>query len=87
MLMWLCSTVNSPPCLQINTPITTFDDYYSCASFGYIHSVELITKKFKGKLCGQVFLHYIDKKTKGSTQNLFDKRPHLGLPAWFKKTY
>jgi len=47
MLMWLCSTVNSPPCLQINTPITTFDDYYSCASFGYIHSVELITKKFK----------------------------------------
>ena len=43
-------------------------------------------EKFKGKSCGQVFLHYNNKKTKGSTQNLFDKRPHLGLPAWFKKS-
>jgi hypothetical protein len=42
-------------------------------------------EKFKGKSCGQVFLHYNNKKTKGSGQNLFDKRPHLGLPAWFKK--
>tara|TARA_R110002020_G_scaffold138203_1_gene308021 strand:- start:915 stop:1595 length:681 start_codon:yes stop_codon:yes gene_type:complete len=42
-------------------------------------------EKFKGKSCGQVFLHYNNKKTKGSKQNLFDKRPHLGLPAWFKK--
>ena len=42
-------------------------------------------EKFKGKSCGQVFLHYNNKKTKGSNQNLFDKRPHLGLPAWFKK--
>ena len=41
--------------------------------------------KFKGKSCGQVFLHYNNKKTKGSEQNLFDKRPHLGLPNWFKK--
>ena len=43
-------------------------------------------EKFKGKSCGQVFLHYNNKKTKGSKQNLFDKRPHLGLPAWFKKS-
>jgi len=41
-------------------------------------------EKFKGKSCGQVFLHYNNKKTKGSGQNLFDKRPHLGLPSWFK---
>jgi len=41
--------------------------------------------KFKGKSCGQVFLHYNNKKTPGSAQNLFDKRPHLGLPNWFKK--
>jgi hypothetical protein len=41
--------------------------------------------KFKGKGCGQVFLHYNNKKTPGSEQNLFDKRPHLGLPGWFKK--
>jgi len=41
--------------------------------------------KFKGKSCGQVFLHFNNKKTPGSGQNLFDKRPHLGLPSWFKK--
>ena len=41
--------------------------------------------KFKGKECCQVFLHYNDKKTKNSKLNLFDKRLHLGLPAWFKK--
>jgi len=40
--------------------------------------------KFKGKECGQVFLHYNNEKTPGSSQNLFDKRPHLGLPGWFK---
>ena len=44
-------------------------------------------EKFKGKSCGQVFLHYNNKKTKGSEHNLFDKRPHLGLPSWFKKCY
>jgi len=41
--------------------------------------------KFKGKDCAQVFLHYNNKKTPGSQQNLFDKRPHLGLPSWFQK--
>jgi len=42
-------------------------------------------EKFKGKECAQVFLHYNNKKTKGSKQNLFDERPHLGLPRWFKR--
>jgi len=42
-------------------------------------------EEFKGKNCGQVFLHYNNKKTSGSEQNLFDKRPHLGLPSWFQK--
>ena len=41
--------------------------------------------KFKGKCCAQVFLHYNNEKTKGSEQNIFDKRPHLGLPSWFQK--
>ena len=41
--------------------------------------------KFKGKDCAQVFLHYNNEKTPGSSQNLFDKRPHLGLPKWFRK--
>jgi len=40
--------------------------------------------KFKGKSCAQVFLHYNNKKTPGAAQNIFDKRPHLGLPAWFQ---
>jgi len=42
-------------------------------------------EKFKGKSCGQVFLHYNNEQTPGSSQNLFDKRPHVGLPSWFKK--
>ena len=41
-------------------------------------------EKFKGKECAQVFLHYNNEKTPGSSQNLFDKRPHLGLSEWFK---
>jgi hypothetical protein len=41
--------------------------------------------KFKGKECIQVFLHYNNHKTPGAKENIFDKRPHLGLPAWFKK--
>ena len=42
-------------------------------------------KKFKGKVCGQVFLHYNNQSTAGSKDNMFDKRIHLGLPSWFKK--
>ena len=41
--------------------------------------------KFKGKEHIQVFLHYNNKKTPGAKENMFDKRPHLGLPSWFKK--
>jgi len=40
---------------------------------------------FEGEECSQVFLHYNNIKTKGSTENLFDTRPHLGLPEFFKK--
>jgi hypothetical protein len=40
--------------------------------------------KFKGKECVQVFLHYNNRKTPGARDNMFDKRPHLGLPSWFK---
>jgi alkylated DNA repair dioxygenase AlkB len=42
-------------------------------------------EKFKGKECVQVFLHYNDRKTPGAKENMFDRRPHLGLPNWFKK--
>ena len=42
-------------------------------------------EKFKGNECVQVFLHYNNRKTPGAKNNIFDKRPHLGLPNWFKK--
>jgi hypothetical protein len=42
-------------------------------------------EKFKGQECIQVFLHYNDSATPGSQDNMFDGRPHLGLPFWFKK--
>ena len=40
---------------------------------------------FEGDNCAQVFLHYNNLATKGAKDNLFDRRPHLGLPDWFKK--
>jgi len=39
---------------------------------------------FPGKDCGQVFLHYNDRTKKQAKENLYDTRPFLGLPAWFK---
>ena len=44
-------------------------------------------KKFKGKECLQAFLHYNNQKTPEAKENMFDKRPHLGLPDWFKKKF
>jgi len=43
--------------------------------------------KFKGKNCGQVFLHYNNKKTPGAKDNMFDKRKHVGLPYWFRNNF
>jgi hypothetical protein len=42
-------------------------------------------EEFDGQDCGQVFLHYNNAATKGAYDNIFDKRKHLGLPAFFKK--
>jgi hypothetical protein len=41
-------------------------------------------ESFEGDHCAQVFLHYNNIETEGSKDNLFDRRPHLGLPSWFK---
>ena len=41
-------------------------------------------KPFKGKTCGQVFLHYNNFLTQGNT-NLFDGRIHVGLPKEFQR--
>jgi hypothetical protein len=39
---------------------------------------------FKGKDCGQVFLHYNDVSGKDAESNKYDGRPMIGLPAYFK---
>ena len=39
---------------------------------------------FLGDNCAQVFLHYNDVKSKDADKNIFDGRPHLGLPPYFK---
>tara|TARA_R100000664_G_scaffold12649_1_gene20331 strand:+ start:3998 stop:4639 length:642 start_codon:yes stop_codon:yes gene_type:complete len=41
-------------------------------------------EEFRGKDCAQVFLHYNKANSKTAKDNLLDKRPLLGLPAWFK---
>tara|TARA_B100001094_G_C18076489_1_gene742892 strand:+ start:612 stop:1247 length:636 start_codon:yes stop_codon:yes gene_type:complete len=41
-------------------------------------------EEFKGKNCAQVFLHYNKANSKTAKENYLDKRPLLGLPAWFK---
>ena len=40
---------------------------------------------FQGEDCIQVFLHYNKAGSKKAKENEFDRRPHLGLPTWFKK--
>jgi hypothetical protein len=38
---------------------------------------------FEGQDCAQVFLHYNDLKTKDADKNIYDSRPHIGLPGDF----
>ena len=38
--------------------------------------------KFTGNICAQIFLHYTSNKFK---HKMYDTRPMLGLPAYFKK--
>jgi hypothetical protein len=38
---------------------------------------------FKGNLCGQVFLHYNHANGQFGKENIYDKRPLLGLPKGF----
>ena len=41
-------------------------------------------EEFRGENCVQVFLHYNKKSSKSAKENEFDKRPFLGLPAFYK---
>jgi len=38
---------------------------------------------FQGQDCAQVFLHYTNIKTPDAEKNIYDKRPHIGLPNDF----
>ena len=42
-------------------------------------------EEFVGENCGQVFLHYNNLATTGSENNIYDGRPHLGLPGYFRR--
>tara|TARA_R110000824_G_scaffold26877_1_gene91865 strand:- start:285 stop:938 length:654 start_codon:yes stop_codon:yes gene_type:complete len=42
-------------------------------------------EEFQGNDCCQVFLHYNNQKSKDADKNIYDRRKHLGLPAWFKQ--
>jgi len=46
--------------------------------------VEHWREPFEGKDCAQVFLHYNNLKGKDAKANLYDKRPMLGLPGYYK---
>ena len=42
-------------------------------------------EEFKGKNCGQVFLHYNKANSKIAKENYLDRRPILGVPVFFKR--
>lgn len=42
-------------------------------------------ESFEGENCAQVFLHYNNVVTKNAEKNLYDSRPFLGLPSYYKK--
>ena len=46
--------------------------------------VEHWRERFEGEKCCQVFLHYNNTKLPTAEANKYDRRPLLGLPAWFR---
>jgi len=48
------------------------------------HDCEHWREPFEGQDCVQVFLHYNNADMIGAQENIYDKRPHLGLPQYFK---
>ena len=69
---------NAPKGVRVDLKVGDMLVYSGC-------ELEHWRNKFKGKECVQVFLHYNNRKTPGAKENMFDRRPHLGLPSWFKK--
>jgi len=62
--------------IKVNLKIGDMLVYKGCV-------VEHWREIFEGNECAQVFLHYNSEKNK---KNLFDNRPHLGLPGVFKNS-
>jgi hypothetical protein len=69
---------NAPKGIKVNLNPGDMLVYRGC-------ELEHWREPFEGEDCVQVFLHYNNSATKGSEENLFDKRPHLGLPPHFKR--
>ena len=46
--------------------------------------IEHWREPFEGNYCAQVFLHYNDLSSGKAKENLYDRRPLVGLPAWFQ---
>lgn len=46
--------------------------------------IEHWREPFQGNYCAQVFLHYNNLKSENAKENLYDQRPFVGLPTWFK---
>lgn len=63
---------NAPKGIQIDLNVGDMLIYSGC-------ELEHWREEFKGNLCGQVFLHYNHANGKYGKDNLYDKRPILGI--------
>ena len=62
----------APKGVEVNLKPGDMLIYYGC-------ELEHWREPFKGKLCGQVFLHYNHADGRFAKTNLYDKRPMLGI--------
>ena len=69
---------NAPKGIKVNLNPGDMLVYRGC-------ELEHWREAFEGEDCVQVFLHYNNATSQNAQENEFDKRLHLGLPAWFKK--
>ena len=49
------------------------------------YELEHWREQFEGNNCCQVFLHYNDIQGDFADENIYDKRPFLGLPNYCQK--
>ena len=63
----------------IKENLKSFNSIKAIGSGGNINKIASMLGKAKGKS-----IHYNDIKSEGAEKNMFDGRPHLGLPSYFK---